>query len=195
MPQASCRIGCVLMAAGSSERFHSNKLNAMFNGKTLFERALDVVPVEAFYQVLVVSQYMPLIEQAHERGFLAQKNDHPNAGLSHTIALAIGTLHDADALLFLVADQPLLRKQSIRNAISLYRANPDHIIAMAFGERRGNPCIFPRAYFPELFALEGDTGGMSVIKQHEDKLLLCYAQDGRELMDVDTVDQLYSLIR
>lgn len=189
------RLGCILMAAGNSERFAGNKLRAEFNGKTLFERALDVIPTEAFYKVVVVTQYEELVEPARLRGFRTQINDHPEAGQSYTIALGIGALQNADALMFMVADQPLLRRQSVQNAIDLHLANPDYIVALAFGERRGNPCIFPRAYFAELFALTGDVGGSPVIRAHEDRLLLSYVQDGRELVDVDTVETLHDLIR
>lgn len=189
------RIGCILLAAGNAVRFHSNKLNALFHGRTLFERALDTIPEEAFYRVVVVSQYPALMQQAKARGFEAIFNEHPEAGLSHTIALGIGAAHDADALLFMVSDQPLLRKQSVKNALLLYKANPSNIVVLAYGQRRGNPCIFPRAFFPALFALEADQGGSTVIKANEDKLLLSYVQDGRELNDVDTLENLHDLIR
>ena len=159
------RIGCVLMAAGNSTRFLSNKLNAEFQGKTLYTRALDVIPAEVFYQVVVVTQYWEFSLAAKARGFSAILNEHPEAGLSHTIALGIGALQNVDAILFLVADQPLLRKQSIYNAITLHLANKKHIVAMAFGDRRGNPCM------------------------------LSYAQDGKELVDVDKTETLYHLIR
>ena len=195
MPAANYKIGCILMAAGNATRFESNKLTATFNGRSLFARALDVIPQKAVYRVAVVTQYPELAQSARARGFDVIRNEHPEAGLSHTIALGIGALHDADALLFLVADQPLLRKQSVHNVLALHRANPAYIVSLAFGERRGNPCVFPRAFFPALFSLTGDTGGSAVIKQNEDKLLLCYAQDGRELHDVDTVEALHALLR
>lgn len=195
MDNSETRIGCVLMAAGNSLRFHSDKLAANFNGKTLFARALDVIPEQEFYRVVVVAQSEKHLALARERSFRTVLNEYPDSGLSHTVALGIGALQGADAILFLVADQPLLRKQSVCNALTLYRANPSHIVAMAYGERRGNPCIFPRAYFSELFALEGDSGGRTVMEMHEDNLLLCYVQDGRELVDVDTVEALRDLIR
>ena len=56
---------------------------------------------------------------------------------------------------------------------------------MSSGKRRGNPCIFPKAYFDELCSLSGDKGGRSVIERHEDALVL-FEVDASELRDVDT---------
>lgn len=66
---------------------------------------------------------------------------------------------------------------------------PDHIVGLAHNGVRGNPCIFPRKFFPELMALEGDVGGNVVIRAHPEELLL-YETSAAELRDVDTVEAL-----
>ena len=63
---------------------------------------------------------------------------------------------------------------------------------MAHGGIRGNPCLFPARFFPELLALEGDVGGGAVIRKHLDALLL-FPADERELRDVDTKEALEAL--
>ena len=62
-------------------------------------------------------------------------------------------------------------------------------MSAAHGSHRGNPCLFPARFFPELCALEGDRGGSSVIRRHEDALLLVEA-DEHELFDCDTKQAL-----
>ena len=57
---------------------------------------------------------------------------------------------------------------------------------------RGNPCIFPARFFPELIALREDHGGNTVIRRHEEDLLL-YEVPAKELFDVDTPEQLAKL--
>ena len=57
---------------------------------------------------------------------------------------------------------------------------------------RGNPCLFPARFFPELRALQGDCGGSAVIRRHEDALLL-YEVPAGQLTDVDTRDALTAL--
>ena len=189
----SLKIGCVLMAAGSARRFGSNKLSVRLDGVTLAEHALNVIPSEEFYHVVVVTRYPEIVEMAKNRGFMVKINQEPDKGLSHTIRIGMAALSDADALLFLVADQPLLRGETILRELALYRAHPDFIVSVGYNGRRGNPCIFPRAFFPALLSLEGDMGGNEVIKSNEDKLLFCSVEDERELIDVDVTETLREL--
>lgn len=193
--EQAMHIGCVLMAAGNSRRFGSNKLSVRVDGMTLAERALAVIPSGPFYHVAVVTQYPEIAELAKSRGFLVCMNDEPEKGLSRTVGLGIEALEDADALLFLVADQPMLRQETILGELALFLQHPDHIVTVGHNGRRGNPCIFPKRYFQELLMLTGDTGGVEVIKAHEDKLLYYNVEDEQELVDVDTEHSLTELMR
>ena len=195
MQEPQLRIGCVLMAAGNSRRFGRNKLSVRLDGLTLAEYALNAIPSEMFSRVVVVSQYPEILESAKNRGFLSKANQEPELGLSHTIRIGIEALLDMDAILFLVADQPMLRKATIQNVVLLYRENPDRIVVAGHNERRGNPCIFPREFNDELLALTGDMGGVVVSKAHEDRILCFNVEDVRELIDVDTEHTLSELMR
>lgn len=107
------KLGCVLMAAGAARRFGENKLLAEFAGAPLYERALSAIPAEEFAGVAVVSHYEAILRAARLRGFAAVYNPAPEDGVSRTIALGMDALPGMDALLFLVADQPLLRRESV----------------------------------------------------------------------------------
>ena len=54
MENKQLRIGCVVMAAGNARRFGENKLAAVFQGKSLLQRALEAVPSEKLGPVAVV---------------------------------------------------------------------------------------------------------------------------------------------
>ena len=195
MQETQLHIGCVLMAAGNSRRFGSNKLSVRLDGLTLAEYALNAIPSEAFSRVVVVTQYPEILELAKNRGFLCKVNREPERGLSSTIRIGIEELLDMDAILFLVADQPMLRKETIENVVLLYRENPDRIVVAGHEGRRGNPCIFPKEFNDELLALTGDMGGVVVSKAHEDRILCFNVEDVRELIDVDTEHTLSELMR
>ena len=172
------RIGCVVMAAGSASRFGTNKLAAQIDGKTLLCRALEAVPPACFAQVVVVTQHPEAAEAARRFSFTPVENQHPDWGISHTISLGLDALQDCDAALFLVY---------------FYRRHPSHIVALGHNGVRGNPCLFPARFFPELRALREDHGGSTVIRRHEDALLL-YDVPARQLADVDTRAALDALI-
>lgn len=186
------RIGCVVMAAGNASRFGANKLAAQVDGKTLLRRALEAVPPACFAQVVVVTQYPEAAEAARRFSFTPVENQHPDWGISHTISLGLDVLQDCDAALFLVSDQPLLRQASVAELVDLYRRHPSHIVALGHNGVRGNPCLFPARFFPELLALEGDVGGGVVIRRHPEAVRLVEVP-ARELTDVDTPAQLSAL--
>ena len=186
------KVGCVVMAAGNARRFGENKLAARLKGRSLISRALDAVPAEQIHAVVVVSQYPQVMDLAGTFHFAALYNPHPDWGISHTIALGLTALRDCDGVLFLVSDQPLLRRESVAKLVTLWRSQPDKIAALGHGGVRGTPCLFPARVFPELMGLTEDRGGSSVIRRHEEDLVLLEA-DASELYDVDTVQALEAL--
>lgn len=180
------------MAAGDARRFGENKLAIEVGGRTLVRRALEAVPGEVFRTVAVVTQYPEVETLAEEFGFLPVRNPHPDWGISHTIRLGLEALGEVDAALFLVSDQPLLRRETISAEVAFFRRHPDKLVGLGHDGVRGNPCIFPRRYFPELLELREDHGGSSVIRRHEKDLLL-FEAPACELEDIDTPCALYAM--
>lgn len=186
------KLGCVVMAAGNARRFGENKLAAEVQGRSLIRRALEAVPPEDFYRVVVVTQYPEVLDLARSFRFTALRNEHPDWGISHTIRLGLEALGDCDGALFLVSDQPLLRRERVAVLAALWRAQPEKIAALAHNGVRGNPCLFPARFFPELLELQEDRGGNTVIRRHEEDLILLEAAES-ELTDVDTPEALREL--
>lgn len=186
------KLGCVVMAAGNARRFGDNKLAARLEGRSLIRRTLEAVPPELFAAVAVVTQYEEILELAGEFGFIPVRNVHPDFGLSRTIALGLTALGNCDGAMFLVSDQPLLRRESVAALARFWRERPDKLAALAHGGVRGNPCVFPARFFPELLALTEDHGGNTVIRRHEGDLRLLEVPE-EELTDVDTPQALAKL--
>lgn len=182
-------IGCLIMAAGNASRFGENKLTASFAGKSLFSLALAAIPADTFARVTIVSQYPVLLQEAEQAGFHAIRNDRPDDGISRTIRLGTEAMADCAGILYMVADQPLLRQETVLRIVQDWRQHPGCIVGAAHNGHRGNPCLFPARFFPELCALEGDRGGSSVIRRHEDALRLVEAAEP-ELSDCDTKQAL-----
>lgn len=185
-------IGCVIMAAGSAKRFGDNKLAVEVRGRSLFRRALDAVPVQQFENVVVVTQYTEFTEVVKEYHFAEIFNQHPELGLSRTVQLGLTALRNCDGVLFQVADQPLLRQESVSALCDLWRRQPDSIAALAHQGHRGNPCLFPSRFFPELMEIQGDRGGNVVIQAHPEALITLDVPS-EELFDVDTTQALEQL--
>lgn len=186
------KLGCVVMAAGNARRFGENKLAAQLRGRSLILRALEAVPAEAFENVVVVTQYPEVMRLAGEFHFSAIHNPHPEYGISHTIELGLTALRSCGGVMFLVSDQPLLKRESVAALARFWRERPDKLAALAHGGVRGNPCVFPARFYPELLELREDHGGNTVIRRHEEDLRLLEVPE-EELADVDTAAALEAL--
>lgn len=186
------KLGCVVMAAGRGSRFGANKLLQDFRGKPLCRWAMEAVPPAEFSEVCVVTGYEPVEELAREFGFRTVWNRQPEVGISLTIRLGLEQLADCGGVLFMTADQPLLTAASVTRLAEAFREAPEAILAASHGGRRGNPCLFPKALFPELLALQGDVGGSAVIRAHGE-LLRLVELPARELADCDTAQALHDL--
>lgn len=179
------KLGCVVMAAGNARRFGNNKLAAQLDGRSLIRRTLDAIPPDVFDSVIVVTQYPEIAVLAQEYSFTAIRNEHPDFGISHTIKLGLSELMDCHGVLFLVSDQPLLKRESVAALAEFWRQQPEHIAALGHNGVRGNPCLFPARFFPELLELREDRGGNAVIRRHKECLVLLDV-DAAELTDIDT---------
>ena len=186
------KIGCVVLASGYGRRYGANKLAVSLEGRSLIQRALEAIPAERLVRTVVVTQYDEVAACAKLFDFTVIRNEHPEFGISHSLRLGLAALGDCDGVLFTVADQPFLRRESVTELLDLWSRQPEKIAAMSSGGRRGNPCLFPARLFPELMALEGDRGGSAVIRQHPEDLALLEA-DALELADVDTPQALAAL--
>ena len=118
------------MAAGNAARFGENKLAAMVNGKPLIEHALEAIPRESFSRVLVVTQHENVEAAAKKFGFETLRNEHPERGQSETIRLGTAALSDCDALCFMVADQPMLRRKTVAQELEFFRAHSKNIVGL-----------------------------------------------------------------
>lgn len=182
------KLGCVIMAAGASSRFGENKLLQDFLGKPLFAYAPEAA-AGVFEKTAVVTGYEPVETYAEKMGFLPVKNQNPELGVSHTVRLGLEVMKDCDGVVFVTADQPLLSKETFLRLKAAFAKEPTCIHAVCAEGERGNPVLFPGKLFPELLALEGDTGGGAVIKSHSDCLRLLEVPS-EELLDCDTPEAL-----
>ena len=141
-----------------------------------------------------LNRYIIFLEVAKQQNLskAAVVLGYTQSGISHTIKLGLTALRDCDGVLFLVSDQPLLRRESVAELVELWKQQPDKIAALGHGGVRGNPCLFPARFFPELLELREDRGGNTVIRHHEEDLILLEV-DGAELYDVDTAQALEQL--
>ena len=191
----SMKLGAVLLAAGQSERFGSNKLLADFGGRPMVCRVMEAmkqIRADRFAAVVSCSEVAAL---AHECGFDVIYNDAPALGQAHSVVLAAKQMRDMDTLLFAAGDQPLLTGKSLERLIAGFKESGRGIACLADKTHRGNPAVFAKAYFPELLARSGDRGAKGILRAHENDLLVVPSFRENELADADTPEALEAIRR
>nr|WP_072513727.1 nucleotidyltransferase family protein [Ndongobacter massiliensis] len=181
------RIDAIVMASGQSKRMGMNKLFIEFRGKKLYEYTLDLMKAlqkEALLDaVVVVSSYEEILEGARRRNLTALSNPNAEVGKSASIKLGVEACNTDAALMFFVADQPLLTKETCQALIESFREK-GQMTFPCVGKRRGAPVIFPPEFREKLWNLTEDQGGMIFAKDHPTNPVSI--ADERELLDIDT---------
>ena len=188
-------VGCVLLAAGAGKRFGGEKLLYEVDGVSLIARALALLSGLPFSaRVCVVRGGAERISAlALSAGFHAAVNADADRGVGTSVSTgtlaALERRPDLDGILYAVGDQPYLTRISVARLLEAFEREPEKIVSLSFGNERGNPAIFPRAFFAELAALDEDAVGGAVIRRHPQMLRLVEADAAEELADLDVRPQ------
>ena len=186
-------ISCVLLAAGSGTRFGGDKLLYAPEGKeSMLHSALRLHAGLPYKRRILVARPGddPVIRCAEEACFEVVLNPRHKEGIGTSAAAAAKALLAGESIpegvLFGVCDQPYLREETLRALMEAFDGDPARIVAPVFGEKRGNPVIFPSVLLPEFLTLSQDVGGSAIIKAHRELLKTIPAAQEQELRDIDT---------
>jgi CTP:molybdopterin cytidylyltransferase MocA len=184
-------LGCIILASGHSKRFGSDKLLHPFNGYPLCEHCFSAVSRVSFHSAAVVTRSGAVAALADRYGILPVMNPDATDDTAVTIRLGLDIMStDLDGVMFCVADQPFLKKESIEALKQAFRLDMRRIVRLGWQGRAGNPVLFPSSLFPELRALPPGESGRFVIDRHPGLVLLVEAREERELKDIDRPEDL-----
>ena len=186
------RVDAVVLAAGASVRFGSDKRLFPVDGVPMLQRAIAAVidSVAAVHVVLRDSDARQL--PALLGAFLADSRvqalllDQPGLGMGSNLARAVATLPaGCDGVLVMLADLPYLQAATASSVVAAGRVGSVVLPVLGEGGQRGHPVLFARAFFPRLQQLRGDSGARSILVEHSDALREVPVQDAGILRDMD----------
>jgi len=85
-------------------------------------------------------------------------------GMAASLRAGIAAVAHCDAALVLLCDQPDVTEAHLTALLDAFE--PGSIVASDYGPHLGPPCVFDRAFFPELLALTGDQGARKLLQRH-----------------------------
>tara|TARA_R110000782_G_scaffold45916_2_gene101785 strand:- start:2355 stop:2957 length:603 start_codon:yes stop_codon:yes gene_type:complete len=196
MNNATKNIYAIILAAGESSRFGSPKQLANWHENNLLQHTISIT--ESFFDkniIVVLGANAELIQsRVTESKITIEKNNDWQSGISSSIRAGIKALpENADAVMILLCDQPLLEKSSLKKLIHLWQQQRNSIVASEYQETIGVPAIFPAAFFSHLETLQGDKGAKQLLISMKEQVLTIPVPEAS--IDIDTQNDFNNLKR
>jgi len=190
----------IILAGGSSTRFGRPKQLLKLKGKYLIEYVLAAaLGSELNHVVLVLGHAYQGILQAlgartsHERLQVVINHSYLE-GQSRSIHAGLSAIRKAyPAVMFLLADQPMLDAGTINHLLDRFRNSAKDICVPVYKGKRGNPTIFNRALYDQLMAIDGDIGARDIIRANPARVLYIELDDPLCFFDIDSPEDLENL--
>lgn len=188
------KVWTVLLAAGQSRRMAPhNKLLVDFGGMPLVRRtAKRVLASKTAGSVAVVGHEAEAVRVALA-GLSFRMTENPDfaTGLASSLKVGMRSVPpSADGVLVVLSDMPGITTEDINRLIDAFiSAEGRAVVRATHNGKRGNPVILPRALFPEIEQLEGDTGARQIIENSPLEVIDIELGQAASL-DVDTPEAL-----
>ncbi len=190
------KIRGILLAAGYSKRFGSNKLLqalppggpdagvpiALASAKHLLEILPDSIAV-------VRPRAQKLAALLRDAGCNTVVCRNAADGMGTSLAAGVRASADADGWVVALADMPFIRGDTIRTVVGALQGGAV-IVAPGYKGQRGHPVGFGRSCLEELSVLVGDQGARELLSRHADALVLRETDDPGVLRDIDRPSDL-----
>jgi molybdenum cofactor cytidylyltransferase len=181
----------ILLAAGKSRRFGSNKLlhPATDNTPMLLVAAQKLVNVLPGSITVINQELVPYTDQLEQLGMRVVVNEESSRGIGSSIARGVLASQDATGWLIALADMPYIKIDTIAQLANKLKNGAD-IIAPVIERQRGHPVGFSQRYKDQLIALNDDVGARQIIAGSQDQLELIPTNDAGVVMDVDQASDI-----
>ena len=113
-------------------------------------------------------------------------------GMSTSLRAGIGALPaETEAAIVLLADMPRVSAVHVDRLIDAFEAQRPAIVVPQRNGRRGNPILWPRAFFAAMQNVAGDQGARGVLEANAGRIRFVDIDDDAIHADVDTPDDLH----
>ncbi len=180
-------IAGILLAAGTSSRFGSNKLlHTMNDGRTILSVSAGKLQYSVDHTLAVIrpddDTGAALLD---ELGIEKLVCDQANKGMGASLSCGVQAMPDAKGWIIALADMPFIAPETYAGVVASIKSG-SLLAAPFYNFKRGHPVGFSATLFNELVVLQDDTGAKNLIAKHADELHALECDDPGVIRDVDT---------
>lgn len=177
----------ILLAAGSSRRFGSNKLVVPLPDGTplvlAVVRRLQFVVNAVIVVVHPQDQVLPeLLATENVQVVICQNAD---AGMGASLAAGVAASGDARGWIIVLADMPAIQISTLQRVVQALD-NGAVLAAPYHAGQRGHPVGFRSSVRDELLTLSGEAGAREILTRHAAAVVRLDVDDAGILLDIDT---------
>jgi len=185
-------IAVLIPAAGASNRMGTPKQLLNWKNTTLLGNAIDVAEKLQSPVIVVLGANLKKIKASiNQYQIQVLKNRNWENGLGNSIAFGVNhiieNLPKVNAILIMLADQPLINTEYLKSLIDKYKIDEGQIIASSYKNRKhGVPVLFDKVYFEELSKLNDDKGAKILLQKYAKKVSVINSES--MVSDIDTLE-------
>lgn len=167
-------LSVIVLAAGGSSRYGECKQLVEINGSSLVRLAvnklLSLFPPDRI--IVVVGANSEAVAQAvGDLPVRTVYNTGWQRGLASSLKAGLNSVEpDCRAVLITLCDQTLVSEECLRRLIDRWLTDPSEIVASGYADTVGTPAIIPAEFYPQIQAMEGDSGAKSILKDNTSRV-------------------------
>ena len=188
----------IVLAAGESRRFGSQKLLMPFGDSTVLGCVIAALETAELSPIIVVvgadQAVADWVERSARRARIAHNPD-PGRGMLSSVRVGVAALPpEGERFVLALGDQPALEARDIARLLGEHKRLGKGIALPVHRGKRGHPVVFAARYRQEIMALDARPGGEArtlrhlIHAHHEDVAEVDFDSDA-VLRDLDTREQ------
>jgi len=181
----------LILAAGKSSRFGSDKLQLKLNG----DQAMVAKIARSMKSILPETVTVLSKDNAKTSTDLALEgnhvafSEHSYQGFNHTVADAISMTRHAKGWILAMGDMPFVKPETIQMLARALELGA-HIAVPSCHDRPGYPVAFSSRYRQRLMSLDGENGLTELLEHEAAKITKVAVNDPGILFDIDQPEDL-----
>jgi CTP:molybdopterin cytidylyltransferase MocA len=198
---ARLRVGAVLLAAGEGRRMGGvAKPLIRLQGVPLIKRHLIALSGAGVDEVVVVTGFErdAVEEQVQDFPVTLAHNASYAQGQQGSVRTGLAALNGKfDAVLVVLADQPLISAGDLTELIAAYKKSPKReggqVLVPVVNGQRGNPIVLDAEALTRILASDANLACRRFIETHPDLVLVHETANARFVTDLDTPEDVARL--